>query len=176
MSAPGVPEPDTKDWTWVLRARCPQCGFDARELEREDIPELTRDYAAVLAAAARAAGGVERPVPQVWSPLEYACHVRDVCAVFVARLSRMLSEDDPVFADWDQDAAALDGEYWAQRPGLVAGQLIAAADTMADRLAAIDDGQWQRPSRRSNGSAFTVETFAAYFLHDLAHHAWDVTP
>jgi hypothetical protein len=22
---------------------------------------------------------------------------------------------------------------------------------------------------------FTVDTFARYFLHDLAHHAWDVT-
>mgnify|MGYP006199982917 CR=1 FL=1 len=35
--------------------------------------------------------------------------------------------------------------------------------------------QWQRPSRRSNGSPFTVETFATYFMHDLHHHLHDVS-
>jgi hypothetical protein len=35
--------------------------------------------------------------------------------------------------------------------------------------------QWARPGHRSNGSVFTVDTFARYFLHDLAHHAWDIT-
>ena len=28
---------------------------------------------------------------------------------------------------------------------------------------------------RSNGAQFTVATFAAYFLHDVEHHVWDVT-
>ena len=43
------PAPDTKDWTWVIHDRCPECGFDAAEVERDDVPDLTRDYAAVLA-------------------------------------------------------------------------------------------------------------------------------
>jgi len=31
------------------------------------------------------------------------------------------------------------------------------------------------PSRvRSNGSQFTVETLAVYFLHDVEHHLYDV--
>ncbi len=31
------------------------------------------------------------------------------------------------------------------------------------------------PGRRSNGSVFTVETLAKYFLHDLEHHVRDVS-
>ena len=169
------PAPDTKDWTWVIHDRCPECGFDADELELVDVPDLTRDYAELLAEAARHPDANVRPDPSTWSALEYACHVRDVCSIFVARLRRMLAEHDPVFPNWDQDETALADEYWAQRPGLVVGQLIAAADTIAAAFGDVHGAQWQRPGRRSNGSRFTVETFARYFLHDVAHHAWDVS-
>ncbi len=169
------PVPDTKNWTWAVTRACPDCGFDPAGVARDDVPELTRDYAAVLAEAARAPGSVDRPAAAVWSPLEYACHVRDVCSVFTARLTRMLDEDDPLFANWDQDATALEDRYWTQRPGLVAGQLTAAADTIAGRFSIVRDDQWQRAGRRSDGSRFTVETFSRYFLHDLAHHVHDVS-
>lgn len=172
---PAVPEPDTKDWTWVLETPCPQCGFDARAVERADIAELTRDYAAVICEAARGERGTTRPAVDVWSPTEYACHVRDVCALFVNRLNHMLEEHDPLFANWDQDETALAEQYWTQRPGPVCGQLTAAADVIAEQFTAVRDDQWGRPGRRSNGSAFTVDTLARYFLHDLAHHTWDVS-
>lgn len=129
----------------------------------------------MLAGAARRPDAADRPAPAVWSALEYACHARDVCAIFTARLVRMLDEDDPQFANWDQDATAVEQRYRTQRPGLVAGQLVAAADTLAARFAAVTGAQWQRPGRRSNGSAFTVTTFAVYLLHDLAHHVHDVS-
>jgi hypothetical protein len=70
----------------------------------------------------------------------------------------------------------VDERYWEQQPAVVAGDLAEAADAIADAFAAVEGDQWQRPGRRSNGSVFTVDTFARYFLHDLAHHAWDVTP
>jgi hypothetical protein len=128
----------------------------------------------VIADAARAPDSADRPTPEVWSALEYACHVRDVCAIFTARLTAMLDEDDPVFANWDQDATALEDRYWTQRPGLVAGQLIAAAETVSGCFGTVEGAQWSRSGRRSNGSTFTVWTLAVYFLHDLAHHAHDV--
>ena len=34
----------------------------------------------------------ERPAPDVWSPLEYGCHVRDVHVLFAQRLRAMLDE------------------------------------------------------------------------------------
>lgn len=174
MSEPPCPAPDTKDWTWTIHEPCPQCGFDAGAVARDEIADLTVDYAGVLADAARGPRGAERPAPDVWSPTEYACHVRDLCALFVGRLARMLAENDPLFENWDQNATAVAAEYWKQRPGLVVGQLTAAADVIAAQFAAVRDDQWDRPGRRSNGSVFTVDTFARYFLHDLAHHVWDV--
>jgi hypothetical protein len=117
-----------------------------------------------------------RPQPAVWSPLEYGCHVRDVCTLFAERLHLMLTEDDPLFANWDQDVTALESQYWTQDAQRVAAELDERADRIADAFAAVRSDQWQRPGRRSNGSVFTVDSFARYFLHDLAHHAWDVHP
>jgi hypothetical protein len=35
-------EPDDKDWTWVLQRPCPDCGFEAASIRRDDIPDLVR--------------------------------------------------------------------------------------------------------------------------------------
>jgi hypothetical protein len=110
----------------------------------------------------------------VWSPLEYACHVRDVFRIFDRRLHLMLDEEDPTFANWDQDETALAERYWAQDPAVVAAELAAAGDAVAASFAAVDGMQWQRRGRRSDGAVFTVESFGRYFVHDWVHHSWDV--
>ncbi len=174
-TAPPAPEPDGKDWTWVIHERCPDCGFDARAVGRGDVPALTRRYAATIGDALSRPDAATRPGAAVWSPAEYGCHARDVCRLFAERLDLMLTEEDPRFANWDQDVTALEDRYWEQAPAAVAAALHAAADVIADAFGLVTGAQWQRPGRRSNGSVFTVDTFARYFLHDLAHHAWDVT-
>jgi hypothetical protein len=56
----------------------------------------------------------------------------------------------------------------------VSAELTAAADRIAATFEQVGADQWSRPGRRSNGSVFTVDTLAPYFLHDLVHHAHDV--
>ena len=58
---------------------------------------------------------------------------------------------------------------------MVAAELTSGGEAMASRLAAVTPAQWLRPGRRSDGAAFTVETFARYFIHDPVHHLCDVT-
>jgi hypothetical protein len=173
-TTPAVPEPDTKNWTWSTHAACPDCGYDPNDVERDDVAALTRRYAGAVADALTRPDAAVRPEPAVWAPVEYGCHVRDVCTLYAARLELMLTQDDPLFDNWDQDVTALEQQYWTADPSQVAAQLRDAAAGTADAFAAITDDQWPRPGRRSDGSVFTVDTFARYFLHDLAHHAWDV--
>lgn len=167
-------EPDTKDWTWVLRRPCPDCGYDAASPRRAELGDLVRANAATWPPLLASPGAAERPAPSVWSVLEYACHVRDVHDVFAGRLDRMLEEEDPLFANWDQDEAALAGRYDRQHPGTVAGELVAAADAVAARYEAVGAESWARRGRRGDGSAFTVDSLGRYHLHDLVHHAHDV--
>jgi hypothetical protein len=171
---PLVPAPDDKDWTWVLQDLCPECGFDAAAMNPSELPEYTRIVVAAFVAALARPDAAERPAPEVWSPLEYGCHVRDVCLLFDQRLQLMLAEDDPLWANWDQDETALESQYWTQDPAAVAQELAVAAVQIASSFADVKDDQWQRPGRRSNGSVFTVETLGRYFVHDLVHHVYDL--
>jgi hypothetical protein len=115
-----------------------------------------------------------RPDPTTWSPLEYACHVRDVCDLFADRVRLMLDEDGAAFANWDQDATAVESDYASQDPRVVADELVVAADRLAQAYAGLSGPAWERRGVRSNGSEFTVLTLGRYGLHDLAHHLWDV--
>jgi uncharacterized protein (UPF0303 family) len=166
--------PDTKDWTWVLERACPDCGFDSRTVTRDAVPALVRAQAAAWEPVLQRDDVARRPQPGVWSPLEYACHVRDVYRVFAQRLVLMLTEHEPAFTNWDQDATAVAERYGEQTPSVVATELAADAQTLADAFAEVRPDQWTRVGRRSDGAVFTVETLARYLLHDPAHHLWDV--
>jgi hypothetical protein len=170
------PEPDTKDWTWTLKRRCPECGFYAGEVPLEEI--ATRAFVAgeEWVQILRSSPAVTaRPQPDVWSPLEYGAHVRDVFRLFDQRLLLMLTEDDPRFANWDQDETAIRERYAEQDPEVVADELEASAGTMVGHITALSADQLDRTGRRSDGSEFTVVTLLQYFLHDVVHHLWDVT-
>ena len=167
-------EPDTKDWTWVLERRCPECGFDAPALDPAGVPQAIRDNATLWQVVLHTEDAAVRPSSNVWSPLEYACHVRDVNRLFEQRLRLMLDQDAPAFDNWDQDAAAEVGDYRSQDPGAVAAEVVAAADAVATAYEQVGGSQWDRTGLRGDGAAFTVDTFARYHLHDLVHHAHDV--
>jgi hypothetical protein len=175
-AAPGYPPvpADTKDWTWVLERPCPECGFAAARVSPDEVGAAVRAAVPRYVRVLGRADARTRPGPTTWSPLEYAAHVRDVCGVFDVRLQAMVEGDDPLFADWDQDAAAVEGGYAGQDPAVVARELEIAGDRVAGRFDALTPDAWDRPGRRSNGSAFTVRTLGQYFLHDVVHHLHDV--
>ena len=167
--------PDTKDWTWVLQRRCPECGFNTNGFPVEAVPGMIGANAASWRNVLAKAGVRDRPDPGTWSTLEYGCHVRDVFRRFGQRLELMLTQDDPLFPNWDQDVTAVQDRYAEQDPAQVAAELRTAALAIAGRFKGVTGAQWQRPGRRSDGASFTVDTFARYFMHDPVHHLWDVT-
>lgn len=167
-------EPDTKDWTWVLGKACPECGFDSSTTDEHDVAGLLRTAAAQWPAVLERTDVRVRPDDHTWSPLEYAAHVRDVFRLFAMRLDLMLTQDDPIYPNWDQDETAIAEKYNEQDPRVVATELVAAGSALADAFDAVPAEDWSRPGRRSDGAQFTVATFARYFIHDTAHHLWDV--
>jgi hypothetical protein len=116
-----------------------------------------------------------RPDPSTWSPLEYACHVRDCIKVYTMRLQLMLDENGPSYPNWDQDEAAISERYNEQDPVTVAADLLTFGEALAARFDAVTGRQWECTGFRSDGAAFTIDTFARYFIHDPIHHYWDVT-
>lgn len=167
-------EPDTEDWTWVLERPCPECGFDASQVQRGEVARIVRDNVAEWPAVLERDGVTVRSVPDRWSALEYACHVRDVFSLFLERLTLMLADDDAHFANWDQDATAVERRYAEQNPTIVSAELTQAGLALAEAFDDVHGDQWERTGVRSDGATFTVESFGRYLIHDPVHHLWDV--
>ena len=168
--------PDEKDWTWTLARRCEECGLAAGEVDPGTVAERAYVAAEEWVQILQSHPAVEaRPEPGVWSPLEYACHVRDVFRVFDTRLAAMLAEDGPRFANWDQDETAVIERYAEADPDVVATELAEAAQLFVGHVQAVRPAELERPGSRSDGAVFTVASLLQYFLHDVVHHLWDVT-
>lgn len=169
-----VIEPDGKDWTWVLREPCPECAFVAADVDPAGVGAVVGTHVERWTRVLARPDVTVRPQADRWSDLEYACHVRDVFTVFAGRIDQMVAEDPAHFANWDQDAAALERDYAHAEPAQVAGELAVEARRLQDSLGRVGGGDWERRGLRSNGSAFTIGTLAQYLLHDLEHHLVDV--
>ena len=169
---------DGRDWTFVLDESCSECGEDVRDLPEGDLAALVRDvgqrWQTLLTTRAAAPELRVRPEPATWSPTEYGEHVRDVLALFASRTQRMLTEDDPEFADWDPDVTAAERPYGETPPTVVGTQIVTNAERLAVVYDWVDADGLQRVGRRSDGAQFTVGSLGRYMLHDLRHHLWDV--
>ncbi|MGD0944211.1 MAG: DinB family protein [Acidimicrobiales bacterium] len=169
--------PDDKDWTWVLERACPECGFESSALPRDQIAPMIRTNAQAWVDIL--AGEPDQLRLRVradrWSPLEYACHVRDVFRTFDDRLTLMLTQDNPLYQNWDQDRTAVEDHYEDQDPTPVAAELCEAADTLAGHFGRVEGAAWARRGTRSDEASFTVESLGRYMVHDVLHHLEDVT-
>ncbi|MFJ3959141.1 DinB family protein [Arthrobacter sp. NPDC090010] len=172
----GSPEPpprETRDWSGVLETGCTECGFPAGELTPQETAHRLRDVMPGWEEALRSDDVRHRPMPTVWSPVEYACHVRDLCRLLPARLSMILSFDNPEYPDWDQDAAAQEHAYWTEEPLAIADDLSRWAAAAAAALEACSTAQGERTGRRSGGRTLTLNQLCATFLHEVHHHLRD---
>lgn len=156
---------------------CDECGF-AYDLDR-----ATTAGAAIVEGAATVAGlvGAEgtdvraRRHEQVWSPLEYACHVRDVLLVQRERVLAARRTDTPSFAPMGRDERVDHDGYAEQSPADVARQARDAAALFANVLARLGD-DWERTVVYNYPAPFerSLRWVAVHTVHEMHHHLLDV--
>lgn len=131
--------------------RCDPCGFLYADVNAQTLPlrfaAFGARYLVLLLPPAQPAAWSNilrtRPAADVWSALEYACHVRDVFLVQRDRLYTALVEDTPVFTPMYRDHRVTLARYNTQDPSEVAAQLDTAARLIAQAFDALDPGQFQ---------------------------------
>ncbi|SLM92553.1 MULTISPECIES: DinB family protein [Brevibacterium] len=170
--APPPAETDTRDWTFVIDEGCEQCGYAPHDpaTTAQRLLALPSRWNAVL----RRDDAAVRPRDGVWSPLEYAGHSRDLAIALGERITAMLDAQNPTFADYDGEAEAVRGEFWAADPAQVAREIEQGTGASAAVFDRVTDGDWDRTGQRSDGFTFTVATLSRYLVHDLEHHLHDV--
>jgi S-DNA-T family DNA segregation ATPase FtsK/SpoIIIE len=146
---------------------CDECGwvYDSLDL---------RAHAAAFVDAFD--GSRVRPALDVWSPLEYACHVRDVMRINLGRVARGLVEDTPSFAPMNRDERPAIYRYDEQDPDVVAREIIDAAEA----LALVFDGMTDEHLARTVTYNWPVEMVRTlhwvgrHTVHELVHHRRDI--
>jgi DinB family protein len=114
-----------------------------------------------------------RPAPEVWSPLEYAAHTRDILALFAAGLPGVLAGHRPAYPAVEPDPPGHDRGYNTLDPQTVLGELTANADRLADEAQAAGPGQWERTATIGDNTR-DAAWLLFHALHDASHHLRDV--
>jgi hypothetical protein len=158
--------------------RCEECGFvyrlDQAAAVIQAAPALAEEVARLLRSQ-----GVDlrsRREPQVWSPLEYGCHLRDVFLVQRERVMLACRVDRPEFTSMGRDERVDQDGYRSQNPEDVARQLSDAALMFSGMLKQLSAAEWERmglypfpePTPR------TIAWVAVHTLHEARHHLMDI--
>lgn len=157
---------------------CAECGF------AYDLGGAASAGAAVVAGATTMAdlvggggdGVLTRQQPGVWSPLEYACHLRDVLLVQRERVLAARRQHRPAFSPMGRDERVEHDGYAEQDPGQVTRQLTDAASLFANVLSRLGDDDWDRPVVYSYPSPTerSLRWVAVHTVHEVEHHLLDV--
>jgi len=157
---------------------CDDCGFVYSDVSRAEIPAALTGFGPVYEARLGQAPAALRfhARAEVWSPLEYCCHVRDVLVVQRERLALALAEDCPTFVPMGRDERVTRDRYNEQEPAAVAGELTAAATAIGEAFAALSADEWERagiynyPIRTER----TMVWLGRHTIHEGHHHLADV--
>jgi hypothetical protein len=159
-------------------AQAPACestswGYD--EAAADAAASTVRDVCARIAELLRTVPDEDlrrRPTAQRWSPLEYACHLRE-------RVLMALRGEGGTAITMGRDERAVDDGYAAQDPNEVAVQVEQSARLFADLLDRLDrlgPDRWDlevaylfpEPSMRS------LRWVAVHTAHEAVHHLADM--
>lgn len=157
--------------------QCSECGFVYEPGRAGEVSAaIRREVAAVPALLDAKPGANVRRDPSTWSPLEYACHLRDVLLVQRERVLAARRVDRLSFEPMGREERVEHDGYGAQRIEDVARQLTSAAllfGNVLDRLAAPDWERWvvyNYPTPRER----TLAWVAVHTLHEVVHHVADI--
>ncbi|WP_082964712.1 DinB family protein [Mycobacterium sp. E796] len=159
--------------------RCQECGFAydltaatrAGDEIRGGVAELVR-----LLATVEPATLARRTAPRLWSPLEYACHLRDVLITQRERVLLARRVDVPTAVPMGRDERVAHEGYAESNPAEVAEELTIAARLLANTLRRLDDADWELrivynwPRRTQR----TLRWVAVNTLHEVRHHLLDI--
>ena len=161
--------------------RCDEWGFTYADHGRSAVARKIHDlggrYEAMLSGGSGRGPRLDaRPSPDVWSPVEYGCHVRDVLLTQRERLLLVLVEEEPTFTPMYRDQRAGLARYRDESHDHVAAEIVFAADLLAWVFRGLAGAQWDRtcvynypePSQR------TILWLARHTLHELTHHLLDL--
>ena len=143
--------------------------------EHRALIERIRSSAAVVRRAVEAAPpgrlGVA-PRAGEWSALETLTHLRDVIVhVYGLRIRRLLYEDAPTFADFDEEGYRRASLARGEAAGDLLETIVGEHEQLARLLQALPDGEWSREGRHPTFGVMSIEFLARRIGEHGEEHA-----
>ena len=157
---------------------CAECGFtydvDRAQAAGDDVQNRAAEVAAILRNKdidVRA-----RPRPDVWSPLEYGCHLRDVLQVQRERVLMARRVNGASCTPMGREERVEHDGYNDQDPAAVARQLADAATLFDNVLARLSADDWERTVVYNYPETHerSLRWLAVHTVHDVQHHLTDI--
>ena len=157
--------------------QCDQCGFEWDAVRASDLVSRLDDVGPRLHNIMNSGRPqlMVRLEPDVWSPLEYGAHIRDVMLNLRDRLVVGVAEDNPTPKPMHGDLRVTSGLYSLDTPDDLAHEIPLVCDLMARTITTFMADlerpifyPWPRPATR------TLRWVAAQALHEAEHHLVDI--
>ena len=143
--------------------------------EHREIIDQIHSSSAVLRRAVEAAppGRLTRtPSAGEWSAIETLTHLREVVVhVYGLRIRRLLYEDDPVFADFDEEGYRRASLARGETAGALLDTITGEHEQTARLLAALPDTEWARKGRHPVFGVVSIEFLARRIGEHAVEHA-----
>ncbi len=156
---------------------CHACDFDFAAIDVPVALAAIESLPPQVRSAVAAAPDVRlrrRPAPDVWSAMEYVCHLRDVYATYTIRLHRARTEDSPAVEPMFSDLRALRFRY-SRLPLLpVLDELESHVIGFRDEAATLAPQDWRRTVSRRPEEVRTAGWLVRQALHEGRHHLADI--
>lgn len=110
------------------------------------------------------------PAPGAWSVTQIVHHLADYELAHSQALRRILVEDMPVLASWDQDEYATRLQYDVRPPEDALTLVLALRQLDSRLLASLPPQSWTRQARTSDGVEVDLESVARAASEHLASH------
>jgi hypothetical protein len=158
--------------------RCADCGF-VYDLNQSGsvargISERVAEAVAILRD--RDVDVRSRRWPGQWSPLEYACHLRDMLLVQRERVLAARRTNRPDCLPMGRDERVAHDGYAEQEPEDVARQLADAAQLFANVLTRLAPDDWERELvyHYPETCEQSLRWVAVHTMHEAQHHLLDI--
>jgi DNA-binding HxlR family transcriptional regulator/uncharacterized damage-inducible protein DinB len=115
-----------------------------------------------------------RPEPGTWSITEYLCHVRDVFHVYTDRITRTLTQEQPVLEPMYNNRRAEQERYNDQDAAEVLDALTERAVALKTLITSITPEQLHRTATRLPGEQRTLLWLVRQAAHEGIHHLGDI--
>ena len=146
-------------------------------MQKNGRQEKIAQYAAGYEEVEKALAGFPRealiahPLPGKWSACEIVHHLADSETISGIRLRRLLCEEYPVIAGYDQEVFAVILRYNLRTLQPALDLFRATRATSTQILGAMSDEDWKRPGWHTEHGLYTADTWLDIYSAHAHNHA-----